>query len=168
MAAPEWAKLDDLSRDIADAQVRLKGAKSSRRLELAAAIEQEIDEMDERRSHLFGQIADNLAGEPSGSTGAVRAATPVDVSSDASDRRDGDHAEPQERDRKRMGDTVWNQLTAADVERARQELERQRTDMLARHVEEMKSLDADGSDIGELEQAIEAFMRKFGGTAAGT
>src|SRR5262249_28818532 len=128
MVAPEWAKLDDLSRDIADAQVRLKGAKSARRLELAAAIEQEIDEMDERRSPLFGQIADKLAREPSGSTGAVRAAAPVDLSTDASERRDGDHAEPKERNREPMADTAWKQLTAADVERARQELEGQRTD----------------------------------------
>jgi len=39
---------------------------------------------------------------------------------------------------------------------------------MARHAEELKSLDADGADIGALEQAVEAFMRKFSGTIAVT
>jgi DNA invertase Pin-like site-specific DNA recombinase len=38
---------------------------------------------------------------------------------------------------------MWEQLTPADIERAKQRLTAQRTETLSRHVEELKALDAD-------------------------
>jgi hypothetical protein len=60
---------------------------------------------------------------------------------------------------------MWERLIPEDLERARHEVERQRIDTLARHAEELQSLEAEGTELDSLEQAIEAFMRKFGPNA---
>ena len=67
-------------------------------------------------------------------------------------------------DPKERGKTM--QVTLGDVDRAKQNLERQRTEILARHTEELKSLDAECAEVEALEQAIASFVRKFSGSAA--
>ena len=56
---------------------------------------------------------------------------------------------------------MWDQLTPNDIERAKNEIEERRAEMLARHAEELKGLDADQSQLETLEQAIASFLRKF-------
>ncbi len=56
---------------------------------------------------------------------------------------------------------MWDQLTPNDLDRAKNSLAEQRAEMLARHAEEVKALDADQSQLEILEQAIETFLRKF-------
>ena len=58
---------------------------------------------------------------------------------------------------------MWTQLAPGDVEHARRELMRQRAETLARHAEELTSLDAENEEVAVLEQAIQTFMRKYGG-----
>jgi hypothetical protein len=55
---------------------------------------------------------------------------------------------------------VWDQLKPSDIERVKNELGTRRTEMLARHAEELKELDAEQSQLETLEQAIEMFLRK--------
>lgn len=61
---------------------------------------------------------------------------------------------------------MWKQLTPADVEQARRQLTRQRAETLARHAEELKSLDTENAEVAALEQAINVFVRKYSGTGA--
>ena len=56
------------------------------------------------------------------------------------------------------GSIVWDQLTPADIERVKSELGTRRAEMLARHAEELKGLDAEQTQIETLEQAIEMFL----------
>ena len=56
---------------------------------------------------------------------------------------------------------MWNQLTPSDLDRAKTELGERRAEMLARHAEELKGLDADQSQLETLEQAIASFLQKF-------
>ena len=56
---------------------------------------------------------------------------------------------------------MWDKLTRADVERAKQGLVARRSELLARHAEELKALDAEQSEIDVIEQAIGAFASKF-------
>lgn len=58
------------------------------------------------------------------------------------------------------GKIVWDQLTPGDIERVKSELGARRAEMLARHAEELKGLEAEQSQIETLEQAIEMFLRK--------
>ena len=57
--------------------------------------------------------------------------------------------------------SVWDKLNASDIERAKQELVTRRAEMLARHAEELRGLDADQTELDTLEQAIGAFLDKF-------
>jgi hypothetical protein len=57
---------------------------------------------------------------------------------------------------------LWQQLTPADIERARAELALRRAEMLARHAEELNALEADYEQLDALELAIVDFLRKFG------
>ena len=57
--------------------------------------------------------------------------------------------------------TVWDQLTRADVERVKRELGLRRAELLSRHAEELRALDAQQTEIDTLEQTIDAFARKF-------
>ena len=57
---------------------------------------------------------------------------------------------------------MWTQLTRADVERAKQDLQARRAEMLARHAGELTALDVDEAELTVLEQAIEELVRKFG------
>jgi hypothetical protein len=60
------------------------------------------------------------------------------------------------------GDTfMWDQLKPSDIARAKAELGERRAEMLARHAEELKGLEADQSQLETLEQAIDSFLRKF-------
>jgi len=57
---------------------------------------------------------------------------------------------------------MWTQLTRADVERAKQNLQARRSEMLARHAGELTALDVDEAELTVLEQAIDDLVRKFG------
>jgi hypothetical protein len=57
---------------------------------------------------------------------------------------------------------MWTQLTRADVERAKQDLQARRSEMLARHAGELTALDVDEAELTVLEQAIDDLVRKFG------
>ena len=57
---------------------------------------------------------------------------------------------------------MWTQLTRADVERAKQDLQARRSEMLARHAGELTALDVDDAELTVLEQAIDDLVRKFG------
>jgi len=56
---------------------------------------------------------------------------------------------------------MWDRLTAADIEQAKRSVTNRRSEMLVRHAEELKALDADETEISAIEQAINAFARKF-------
>jgi len=58
------------------------------------------------------------------------------------------------------GTIVWDQLTPGDIQRVKNELGERRAEMLARHAEELKGLEAEQSQLETLEQAIEMFLRK--------
>ena len=57
---------------------------------------------------------------------------------------------------------MWTQLSRADIERVKEELQARRSEMLARHAGELTALDADEAELTVLEQAIDELVRKFG------
>jgi len=189
MASSEWMDLENLSRDIADSSARLEAARAVGSFDLAKLLEREIDEMERRRSRILGHIASSVVGQqpeatkgndpsenpeqPAGEQKAAEAdaeAAAPEVSQSVAeadpDMNSGTETGARNASMEGHG-MVWNQLTPADVERARDELDRRRTEMLARHAEELKSLEADRTELDGLEQAISSFLRKFTGPNAG-
>lgn len=135
MAAPEWTELDNLMHAIGDLRTRQESAKSVGSHDVAETIEQEIAQMEERRNQLLAELAEGVVktGEPSGETPMTERPS-----------------------------TVWNQLTPADVQRARHEIDVRRTETLERHAAELKALEVDSAEVDAVEQAIAAFIKKFG------
>ena len=56
---------------------------------------------------------------------------------------------------------MWTELTRADIERVKGELEAGRSAMLARHAAELTALDVDEAELTVLEEAIDGLFRKF-------
>ena len=56
---------------------------------------------------------------------------------------------------------MWDKLTAADIEQVKRGLATRRSEILARHAEELKALEADQNEIDIIEKAIAAFAHKF-------
>jgi hypothetical protein len=151
MPPSENAELEEISRRITETQTWLRGARSVESFDLAVTLQREIAELEERRRNLVHQKASGVAEELS--------APAIGESFQATVPRTSADTEPNKRI-----DIMWERLTPEDVERARHEVERQRIDTLARHAEELASLEAERTELDGLEQAIESFMRKFGAT----
>src|SRR5258708_37283296 len=106
MAAPEWTELDNLTHAISDLRVRQEAAKSVGSEDVAATIEQEIAQLEERRNQLLAELAQGVVKtvEPSNETPMAERPS-----------------------------TVWDQLTPADSKAARDDIHVRRTEMLERH-----------------------------------
>jgi hypothetical protein len=62
---------------------------------------------------------------------------------------------------------TWERVTPDDFVLAKQEIAQQRAAMLARHAQELASLDAEDTEVDTLERAIDVFIAKFGAAAVG-
>ena len=158
MPPSEWVELEQLSRDIADAQGRLRTADAAARPDLS----RDLATMDMRRSELFSRIGSTALAEPEA---AAEEANIGETLPQSLAVVEPGTSSDTDRSRKPRGDMVWKQLTRADLDHAKQDVERQRSEMLARHAEELKSIEAEAAEVSALEQAIEAFLQKFGGPA---
>ena len=56
---------------------------------------------------------------------------------------------------------MWTELTRADIERVKDELEARRSEMRARHAAELTALDVDEAELTIIEEAIDALVRKL-------
>ena len=56
---------------------------------------------------------------------------------------------------------MWTELTRADIERVKRELDTRRSEMLTRHAAELTALDVDEAELTILEEAIDALVRKL-------
>ena len=56
---------------------------------------------------------------------------------------------------------MWDKLTKTDLERAKRILASRRSELLVRHTEEMKALEADENEVDAIERAIAAFAQKL-------
>lgn len=186
MASSEWMELQNLSNEILDSQGRLEAAKSVGSLDLAEVLAQEIAEMEKRRERVLAHIANSVIteGAEQGETEAKQESadeensegqqesgevvSPITLrgAAAAGPSTHGDTEPSTSKDSKEGLGMVWNQLTPADVERAKEDLDRRRAEILARHAEELKALEADKAEIDTLELAIATFMKKFSAPAA--
>lgn len=150
MELSDWTELGAVSRKIAHLEDRLAGARSTENRGLIELHEREIARAETVRDRFLSQIAASIT----------------------SPRTRGSHDSPSERatsastppipDIKAEGnDTMWAQLTHAEIERVKRELQDRRSEMLARHAEELRLLDADMAEVALLEQTIERVVQKL-------
>jgi hypothetical protein len=56
---------------------------------------------------------------------------------------------------------MWDNLTPADIEQAKRDLNLRRAATLSRHAEEISSLEVEQSEIDEVGRVVAAFAEKF-------
>ena len=56
---------------------------------------------------------------------------------------------------------MWEQITEADIQGAKQRLDLRRAEMLSRHAEEIGTLDAQLHDIESFERVVAAFFEEY-------
>jgi hypothetical protein len=60
-----------------------------------------------------------------------------------------------------MGATrVWDKISSSDLDQAKNNLDLRRTEAMNRHAKEIEALNAEESEVNQLEAAIEAFVQK--------
>ena len=173
MALSDWTELENLSGEIADSQSRLTAARSTQNHGLVKLLERQISDAEKWRDRLLHQITARLTGGP-GTAARREPPTPPDHRQAVVERAAEPEpataiapAEPATPDAEPIAekfegaDAVWEHLSRADVERVKRELGVRRAEMLARHAEELRALDAEQTEIDTFEQAIDAFARKF-------
>src|SRR5215471_2865542 len=164
-----WVELETLSTEVAHLQSRIEAARASRNYGKVRLLEREMTELGERRNRVLADISNGLSdGAPAGQQPenilspdtADEKHQPVPTI-DAEDARDPTSAEPAQTATTTGDISMWDKLTAADLERAKRSLSTRRSEMLARHAEELKPLEADQRLIDAIEKAIDAFTQKF-------
>jgi hypothetical protein len=190
MALSDWTELENLSGEIADSQSRLTAARSTQNHGLVKLLERQISEAEKWRDRLLSQITARLTTSP-GPAAARRDPVPaqrepqklvdaevlivepaVEVEAPSIEASVAPTIEitPTEiasPEPAPIAETlegvaiVWDQLTRADVERVKRELGLRRAELLSRHADELRALDAQQTEIDTLEQTIDAFARKF-------
>ena len=56
---------------------------------------------------------------------------------------------------------MWEQISKADIQRAKTELNVKRAEMLRRHAEELSDLDAQFQDIEQFDGIVAAFLKSI-------
>jgi hypothetical protein len=56
---------------------------------------------------------------------------------------------------------MWTELTRADIEQVKLQLEARRSEMLTRHAAELAALDVDEAEITVIDEAVDGLIRKF-------
>jgi hypothetical protein len=173
MSKFEWMELETLSNEIAHSQSRLDAARTTKNHGLVRLLQREIAETAERRARVLADITKGLG--VAGSARSDRIPVPVQKSEPreaecGQQRHEQVEAltgtglaslEPVPSPSTTEGvATVWEKLTRADVEHAKRGIANRRSEILARHAEELKALDAEQSEIDVIERAIDAFVSK--------
>ena len=188
MSKFEWMELETLSNEIAHTQSRLDAARATQHLGLVQILERELADALNKRGQVLADITNGLGFTGSNSKLVTKPASqpgraPVDEP-DTSPARQPDRAQvkqapsaikvqPQPISATAPDDpalspntekedySMWDTLTRADIERVNRGLNTRRAEILARHAEELKALEADQNEIEVFEKAIAAFSEKF-------
>ena len=171
MSRFEWMELDNVSREIAHAQSRLDAARGSKNHGLTRLLEREIAERAERRARILADITKGLAvAKPDLSSASAPKLTLEPAQGTPQSSKTAEtitaNAPPPRQLMPKPDPTegvaaVWDELKRADIERFKRVLESRRSEMLARHAEELKALDAEQNEIDVVACAIEVFVQKF-------
>jgi hypothetical protein len=180
MGSSEWFELETLNTEIAHSRARLEAARKTKNHGYVKVLQREIAEAEKVRAQLLGHITTRLGSAGAAQHSARQApwvqtntaekaqvekasagqqsTEPVALVAEA----DVAPSPPAPRSDKTEGVTeVWDQLSRLDIERLKRELGSRRAEILSRHAQELKDLEADQTEIDAFEQAINAFARKF-------
>lgn len=170
MSKFEWMELETLSNEIAHTQIRLDAARATKNLGLAQLLESEVADAMKKRAQVLADITKGLgrfAGrKPKLVTTPERQAEPEPLKQQSPEEIQPETVnattKPALNPETEIGVAqMWDTLTAADIERVKRGLATRRAEILARHAEELKALEADQNEIDVFEKTIATFAQKF-------
>ena len=170
MSKFEWMELETLSSEITHIQSRLDAARATKNLGLVQLLERELADALNRRAQVLADITKGLGYTGSKpklvpKPGHQPAQQPVTLQPSIEEAEPQTLAAAAETDlgtnTKKGVDGMWDKLTAGDLERVKRGLATRRSEILARHAEELKALEAEQSEIDVIEKAIAVFTQKF-------
>jgi hypothetical protein len=173
MSKFEWVELETLSTEVAHVQSRINAARANKNFGMVRLLEQEMAEVSERRNRVLAEITHGISDALPDGRQPTHFST-LEIHSNQPDKKQRPAPEIEAPTSSSLtapdpalptdpaGDTgMWDKLTAADLDRIKRGLTIRRSDMLARHAEELKSLEAEESEIEAVEKAIALFTQKF-------
>ena len=183
MSKFEWMELESISNEIAHAQSRLDAARATKNMGLVQLLEREVAAAAKRRAQVLADITNKLdvrrSARPKPQLVAAQApeqtsATPqqpeqtqsqeptqAQQSAQTQSQRVASDEPVPSADIKQGDDSMWDKVTSADIERVKRALASRRSELLARHAEELKALEAEQAEIDVFEKAIAVFTEKF-------
>jgi len=173
MSKFEWVELETLSAEVAHLQSRIDAARVTKNYGLVQLLEREIAAATERRTRVLTDITKGLSNALP--IGRQPKEMPVP------ERQPEQPDEKQEIDIKKeinlannapstnpgvttetTGDlTMWDKVTADDLESIKRGVATRRAEMLSRHAGELKALETEQAEIDAVEKAIAVFTQKF-------
>ena len=170
MSKFEWMELETLSSDIVHTQTRLDAARATKNLGLVQLLEPELADALKKRGQVLAALTKGL-----GFTGRKPqlATVPIHQREQAPVKQEQSAGKVEPKtvnattapafsfDTEKGVARMWDKLTAADIERVKRGLATRRAEILARHAEELKALEADQNEIDAIEKAIAVFTQKF-------
>jgi hypothetical protein len=181
MGSSDWFELETLNTEIAHSRTRLEAARKTKNHGYVKVLQREIAEAEKVRAQLLGNITTQLGSadsarhsvQPAASELQAHIAEKAQVAETSGEQHSGEpvalileaeaaSSPPSPRSANTEGVTeVWDQLSRFDIERLKRELGTRRAEILSRHAQELKDLEADQAEIDTFEQTINAFARKF-------
>ena len=171
MSKFDWVELETLNGQFAHSQKRLAAARASQDHRLVKLLQQEITEVEERRDRVLTDLTTEIGVAPPHTPQPTH--IPVEKLRHVEDKSESgaeDTAviltpDPLKSPDRRIASTgdadMWDKLTKTDLERAKRILASRRSELLVRHTEEMKALEADENEVDAIERAIAAFAQKL-------
>ena len=166
-------ELETLSNEIAHAQSRLDAARATQNHGMIRLLEGEIADAAKRRAKLLADITNGLSsGQFAGPKPRLVTVHQSPPKPAVTEEQPSERVEPvtttevgtdmpASTTKKEGAATMWDKLTVGDLERIKRGLAMRRSEILARHAEELKALEAEQGEIDTIEQAIAAFTQKF-------
>jgi len=177
MSKFEWIELETLSNELAHLQSRLDAARVTKNMGLVQLLERDIADAAKRRAQVLADITNGLGVGSSARRKPQLVAVPVHapLQTPVEQPQPAAEVEPipspvievssnvlaSSVDKAEGDVSVWDRLTPADVQRVKRGLATRRSEMLARHAEELKALETEQAEIDAIENAIAAFTQKF-------
>jgi hypothetical protein len=176
MQSSGWFELETVSNEIDHSRARLEAARKTKNHGLVKLLQREIADAEKVRARLVGHITTQLGSADAArhsAPGARRELQAPQVAEASGEQHSNEPAAlvleaeaapsppPPRRDNTEGVSEVWDQLSRFDIERLKRELGTRRADLLSRHAQELKDLEADQAEIDSFEQTINSFARKF-------
>ena len=178
MSKFEWVELETLSAEVAHLQSRIDAARVTKNYGLVQLLEREIAAATERRTRVLTDITKGLSNalpigrQPKEMPVPERQPEQPDEKQEIDIKNETNLANNAPSINSRVttdttGDlTMWDKVTADDLERVKRGVATRRAEMLSRHAGELKALETEQAEIDAVEKAIALFTHKFKITSA--